>query len=159
MMYRLYSDNHHYQASVFGTLVMAVFFTFPSHTIAQEEFFLPDALRQSAHSPHQNLSNLNNIQLIERANDLRSQELNATQRTLNYQWLENHQNPSVVLGRKAYQAFFKRGLKEFWHRQRKERFKSKYVPDINGRGAVSGELDYNVRFSSDELKLGLTYEF
>lgn len=142
-----------------GMLVATIFLIVITSSSAEDEFFLPNSLVQGDNRQHLDFSNLNNAQLLERARELRSQELNATQRALNYQWLESHQNHEFVEGSKAYKAFFKRGLKEFWNRQRKERFKSERVPDINGRGSISREVDYDLHLSSDELKIGLSYEF
>lgn len=127
--------------------------------LAREEFFLPNTLVQGDNRQHSNFSSLNNTQLKDRAESLRSQELDANQRALNYQWLENQRNKEFTSGSKAYKAFFKRGFKEYWDRKRKEHFKSEHIPNLEGRGRVSGEVDYDLRLSSDELKIGLTYEF
>lgn len=127
--------------------------------LAGEEFFLPNTLVQGDNRQYSNFSSLNNTQLIDRAESLRSQELDANQRALNYQWLQNQRNKEFTSGSKAYKAFFKRGFKEYWDRKRKEHFKSERIPNLEGRGSVSGEVDYDLRLSSDELKIGLTYEF
>ena len=131
----------------------------PTTLLAESELFLPNTLTQGHNRQHTNFSSLNNIQLKDRAESLRSQTLNANQRALNYQWLKNHRDKQFTSGSKAYKAFFKQGFKEYWNRKRQEHFNSKRLPDINGRGHVSGEVDYDLRLSSDELKIGLSYEF
>jgi hypothetical protein len=159
MAFSLCSTNHYDRTGFITTIAAAVLIIFSTGTMAQEEFFLPNTLLHGKNIQHPGFRNLNNLQLIERADELRSQDFNAAQRELNHQWVENYQNDKAVHGSKAFQTLLKRGLKEFWDRQRKERFQSKYVPDIDGRGSISGEMDYDLRFSSDALKFGLTYEF
>lgn len=54
---------------------------------------------------------------------------------------------------------FNEGFNKYWNRKRHEKFKSEYVPDLNGQGAISTEVDYNLRVNSHELTLELTYQF
>lgn len=142
------------------TLALAILLSmFSSITTAEDEFFLPNTLIHGDNRHHTNIGHLSNDQLRDRARELRSQELNAYQRALNYQWLESHHKNEFLSGSKAYKTFFKKGFEKYWDRQRKERFKSNKVPDIHGKGRVSNEVDYDIKLSSDELKIGLSYEF
>ena len=153
------SKSHDLWTGWFKALTFSLALIAPTFVMAQDNFFLPNSLAQGDNQQQLNFSSLNNAQLIERAKDLRSQDLNATQRALNHQWLQNYQDQNFVEGSKVYRTILKRSLKKFWNRQRKERFKSERVPDINGRGTISREMDYDLRFTSDELKLKLIYEF
>ena len=149
--------------NLLGLFLFLIFLTLTSASFAQEKFYKNvasqgnDEQRTSAY--HSSFSHLNNEQLIERAHRLRSKDIDTTQQQLNYQWLQAYHNDDHILGKKVYQTIFKRGFKEFWNRQRKERFKSDHVPDADGRGSVSSEVDYKVRLTSDELKFKLSYEF
>ncbi|WP_461519004.1 hypothetical protein [Porticoccus sp.] len=125
-----------------------------------DEFLHPNTLYQGDNRQHTSFSDLNNIELNQRAEDIRSQAMPDTHRNLNYQWLEGYQKDEFVEGDKALQTFLKRGLEDYWNRQRKEHFHdSKRIPDIDGRGRITREVDYDLRLSSDELKIGLSYEF
>lgn len=141
------------------SILLSLIFLALTPGLSAEEFSSPKALSQSGSKQSLNFAYLNNEQLLERAQQLRSNAPNTTQQTLNYQWLKAHQNDDYILGKKVYQTLFKRGFKELWNRQRKERFKSEHVPDINGRGSVSNEVDYKLRLNSDELKVKFSYEF
>lgn len=139
-------------------LLLLICLVLPLKLYAQN-LFSNHSFSQPQNEQQLNFSYLNNKQLLERAKYLRSNNLNITQQILNYQWLKSHQNDDFIVGKKVYQTLFKQGFKAFWNRQRKERFKSEHIPDINGRGSVSNEIDYKLRLNSDELKIKLSHEF
>jgi|GEM_PF-989443 hypothetical protein len=147
-----------FSTNLLGLLLLLISLMLPLELYAQD-LFSNRSFSQWYSEQKLNLSHLNNEQLLERAQHLRSNNPNTTQQTLNYQWLKAHQNDNSIVGKKVYQTLFKRGFKAFWNRQRKERFKSERIPDINGRGSVSNEVDYKLRLNSDELKVKLSYEF
>lgn len=147
-----------FTTNLLGLLLLLISLMLPLELYAQD-LFSNHSFSQWYSEQKLNLSHLNNEQLLERAQHLRSNNPNTTQQTLNYQWLKAHQNDDSIVGKKVYQTLFKRGFKAFWNRQRKERFKSEHIPDINGRGSVSNEVDYKLRLNSDELKVKLSYEF
>jgi len=147
-----------FSTNLLGLLLLLISLMLPLELYAQD-LFSSRSFSQWYSEQKLNLSHLNNEQLLERAQHLRSNNPNTTQQTLNYQWLKAHQNDNSIVGKKVYQTLFKRGFKAFWNRQRKERFKSERIPDINGRGSVSNEVDYKLRLNSDELKVKLSYEF
>ena len=160
MVERLHASIHCISAGFVVTVAAGILLASVSvGTLAQDELFLPNTLTHGDNRLHINVSNLNNIQLSIRANALRSQALNANQRALNYQWLKNHQNEDFIVGSKAYKTLFKRGFKKYWNRKRHEKFKSKYIPDLDGQGAMSSEMDYDLHVNSHELTLKLTYQF
>lgn len=144
--------------NLIGTILTLIFLTI-TPDLSAEDFFSSDVSSQVNNGKNFNFSYLNNEQLLERAQQLRSQHPNSPQLKFNNQWLRAHQNDDHIIGKKVYQTLFKRGFKKFWHRQRKERFKSDHVPDLNGQGAVSSEVDYKLRLRPDELKVKLNYEF
>lgn len=149
--------------NLIGTILTLIFLTITPE-LSAEDFFSSDVSSQVNNEQNFNFSYLsfsylNNEQLLERAQQLRSQHPNSPQLKFNNQWLRAHQNDDHIIGKKVYQTLFKRGFKKFWHRQRKERFKSERIPDINGRGSVSNEVDYKLRLKSDEIKVKLSYEF
>jgi hypothetical protein len=160
MVERRHTSIHCISAGFVVTVVIGVLLiSVSSKSFAQDELFLPNTLTQGDNRQHINVSNLNNIRLSMRAEDLRSQVLNANQRALNYQWLKNHKNKEFIVGSKAYKMLFKRGFKKYWKRKRNEMFKSGLVPDLDGHGAMSNEMDYDLHVNSHELTLELTYQF
>ncbi len=160
MVERLHTSIHCISAGFVVTVVVGILLVSVSvGTLAQDELFLPNTLTHGDNRQYINVSNLNNIQLSMRAEALRSQALNANQRALNYQWLESHQNENFIIGSKAYKTLFKRGFKKYWNRKRHENFKNKYIPDLDGRGAMSSEIDYDLHVNSHGLTLELTYQF
>ena len=160
MVERLHASIHCISAGFVVTVAAGILLVSVSvGTLAQDELFLPNTLTHGENRQHTNVSNLNNSQLSMRAEALRSQALNANQRALNYQWLVSHQNKKFILGSKAYKTLFKRGFKKYWNRKRHENFKNKYIPNLNGQGAMSSEMDYDLHVNSRGLTVELTYQF
>jgi len=160
MVERLHASIHCISAGFVVTVAAGILLVSVSvGTLAQDELLLPNTLTRGDNRQRIDVSNLNNIQLSMRADALRSQALNANQRALNYQWLVSHQNEEFIVGSKAYKTLFKRGFKKYWNRKRHEKFKSKYIPDLDGQGAMTREMDYDLHINSHELTLKLTYQF
>ena len=92
---------------------------------------------------------------------MRDSSLSASQRAMNYQWLSEHSgSESAIHGKRAVSKLFQRSLKGYWNRKRDEHFgDNTLVPDSEGRGSVSSSFNYDVHVSSDELELGIVYEF
>lgn len=110
-----------------------------------------------------NATALDNKSLIEAANHFRSNDMNALQRELNYQWLhQQHHNKDIYLGSKVVSKIFKMGFKTYWKNLRKSQNplgKSSMTPDAEGKGKLMGDLNYNMRVSGDKLKVSVKYEF
>ena len=140
----------------------AIFALLLSSITTASDLFLPNDFVGSnvSHSPVDN--KLSNEELAERAEALRDQSLSITQRALNHQWMSQYQHSNNVEGSKAFSRLFKRGFKKYWDQKRKTDFANKdYIPNSDGKGKVKmgGDIDYDVRVSSNKINLGLTYEF
>ncbi|MGH1373369.1 MAG: hypothetical protein ACRBBW_15120 [Cellvibrionaceae bacterium] len=104
---------------------------------------------------------LSNLQLEDAANQIRTNEMSSQQRALNHQWLEQHHhgdNPDV--GSKVLSKLVKMGFRTYWDGVRNKHYSSaKAVPDGNGTGKVSEDVDYKIRLSGNKVKLSFEYEF
>ncbi|MCB1668784.1 MAG: hypothetical protein R3E73_14240 [Porticoccaceae bacterium] len=151
--------SRHLSIKSSAKFIVAALLLSTTHFAHAEGLFLPNDFVGSA-NPHSPIDKkLSNDELAERAAELRDQRLSITQRTLNHQWLSQHQDNDAIEGGKAFSQLFKRGFKKYWDRKRETDFADKdYVPDSNGGGRVN-EMDYKVRVSSDTINFGLTYEF
>lgn len=104
---------------------------------------------------------LSNLQLENAANQIRTNEMSSQQRALNHQWLEQHHhgdNPDV--GSKVLSKLVKMGLKTYWDGVRNKHYSAaQVIPDGDGSGKVSEEVDYKIRLSGNKVKLSFEYEF
>jgi hypothetical protein len=74
-------------------------------------------------------------------------------------WLqESQQYYDYDEGGAAVGKLFRIGLKT-WYRSYRSANRQSNLPDENGSGAVSNDIDYRVRLSSDRVKLQFNYEF
>lgn len=103
---------------------------------------------------------MNNIQLEQSAQDIRSQEMIAQQRALNHQWLAEQDHHDIKFGRKVITRLVKMGFRTYWDGVRETHYKhNAAVPTSSGLGKITPEVDYKVRLSGDKLKLSVHYEF
>lgn len=82
----------------------------------------------------------------------------------NQLWLNEYQADYEYRdGGSAVAELLREGFKSLYREYRQsDRAPTQLLPDENGRGGFGGystELNYNIRLSSDELKLGLEYSF
>ncbi len=102
---------------------------------------------------------LNNLQLVARADELRSTDMPMVQRSLNYQWLDNHQHENAVLDGKALSTLGNRMFGKYIEEQRDYYFgDGRYTSSGKKRNRFS-DIDYKVRFSSNQFRIGLKYQF
>ena len=74
-------------------------------------------------------------------------------------WLqEGQQHYDYDEGGAAIGKLFRMGVKT-WYRSYRSANRESKLPDENGSGAVSNDVDYRVRLSSDKVKFQLNYEF
>lgn len=108
-----------------------------------------------------NLTALTNEDLNLLADNSRHQQMSASQRALNQQWLhQNSEQSDVSLGSRALQKIIQQGVKTYWDSIRLTKFKgNKIIPDSNGKGNFSSEMEYKLRLKDDEVKLALEYSF
>lgn len=108
-----------------------------------------------------NLTALSNEDLNLLADNSRHQQMSASQRALNQQWLaQNSEGSDVSLGSRALQKIIQQGVKTYWDSIRLTKFKgNKIIPDSNGKGNFNSEMEYKLRLKDDEVKLALEYSF
>lgn len=108
-----------------------------------------------------NLTALTNEDLNLLADNSRHQQMSASQRALNQQWLaQNSEGSDVSLGSRALQKIIQQGVKTYWDSIRLTKFKgNKIIPDSNGKGNFNSEMEYKLRLKDDEVKLALEYSF
>jgi len=102
---------------------------------------------------------LDNQQLETAANYIRANEMSAEQRALNHQWLSQTGDGSIHLGNKVLSSIMRMGLKTYWVGVRNKHYKSTAMPDGNGNGQLTEEVEYKLRLSQDKVRLVLKYDF
>lgn len=104
---------------------------------------------------------LSNTQLEDAANHIRTNDMSSEQRALNHQWLEQHHHgDDPYIGSKVLSKLMKMGLRTYWDGVRNKHYSSaKAIPDSNGSGKVTEEVDYKIRLSGNKVKLSFEYEF
>lgn len=104
---------------------------------------------------------LSNTQLENAANQIRTNDMSSEQRALNHQWLEQHHHgDDPYIGSKVLSKLMKMGLRTYWDGVRNKHYSSaSAVPDGNGSGKVTEEVDYKIRLSGNKVKLSFEYEF
>lgn len=104
---------------------------------------------------------MTNDQLLQAAQYIRSDNMSAQQRALNHQWLEQeHYNQELRLGNKVVSKIFKMGFKTYWNGVRNKHYSSSTViPDGDGKGKLTQDVDYKLRLSDDKVRLSLQYDF
>ena len=135
-------------------------------------FFIPDNMHFYNPLKHSNgaektnykpnTKNLDNKSLIEAAAHYRSNNMNATQRALNYQWLQqqHHSGKDIDYGSKVLSKLFKMGLQTYWNSVQSNAIRSnKMAPDANGRGFFTQDVSYDMKVSADKINISLEYEF
>lgn len=104
---------------------------------------------------------MDNNSLLRSAEQLRNTEMSAEQRALNYQWLQQHQgDDDPQVGGKVLQTLMKMGFKTYWEGTRINLDSNdEALPNSDGNGKVTDDIDYKIRMSGDKIKLSFEYEF
>jgi len=104
---------------------------------------------------------LSNDQLEDAANHIRTNDMSSEQRALNHQWLEQHHHgDDPYIGSKVFSKLMKMGFRTYWDGVRNKHYSSaSAIPDGNGTGKVSKDVDYKIRLSGNKVKLSFEYEF
>ncbi len=105
---------------------------------------------------------LTNAQLEAAAEDIRSSDMSSQQRALNYQWLQSYDQDqdNISTGGRVLQKLVKMGFRTYWDGVRNKHYSdAKVLPDSNGSGKITEEVDYKLRMSDDKVKLTFEYEF
>jgi len=102
---------------------------------------------------------LDNLQLESAARYIRANEMSAEQRALNHQWLSQEGNNNIHIGNKVLSSIMRMGLKTYWSSVRNKHYKSTAVPDGNGNGQLTEEVEYKLRLSQNKVRLVLEYDF
>lgn len=131
------------------------------------ELFLPDSFNyynplkhgavktSRAADPHA----LDNQQLEAAASYIRANEMSAEQRALNHQWLSQTGDSNIRIGNKVLSSIMRMGFKTYWTGVRNKHYKSTAMPDGNGNGQLTEEVEYKLRLSQDKVRLVLKYDF
>ncbi|NHN39619.1 hypothetical protein G8764_20150 [Pseudomaricurvus alcaniphilus] len=103
---------------------------------------------------------MDNETLLRSAQQLRSDTMTQEQRALNHQWLVQGTDDSAVVGSKVFSTLMKMGFKTYWEGNRVQfGGDNRVLPNDDGDGRITDDMDYKVRFSGDKIKLSLEYEF
>ncbi|MYM62982.1 hypothetical protein [Pseudomaricurvus sp. HS19] len=104
---------------------------------------------------------MSNEQLATMAEYIRNNEMSAEQRALNHQWLEQeHYNDDIRVGGKVLSYLFRMGFRTYWDGLRNKHYNNtNLVPDGDGNGQITEEVEYKLRLSEDEARLLVEYEF
>lgn len=102
---------------------------------------------------------LDNQQLETAASNIRANEMSAEQRALNHQWLSQEGNDNVRIGNKVLSSIMRMGFKTYWSGIRNQHYKSTAIPDGNGNGQLTEEVEYKLRLSQNKVRLVLKYDF
>lgn len=110
---------------------------------------------------HSSNRELDNESLIRSAEQLRNTEMSAEQRALNYQWLQMHEDgDGTQVGGRVLQTLMKMGFKTYWEGTRINLDGDEQaIPNSDGNGKVTEDIDYKIRMSGDKIKLSFEYEF
>ncbi len=138
---------------------------FVSPATAEDAMFLPNTLPYSASEDNASTINevrtLSNLNLAEQARLMRSGEMSAEQRAINYQWLSIHAGEeSGVNTGKAFSRIVQQTLLEYWQSKHSQSRDNKFITDRDGDISTQlYDVDYKVRLSDNGIKFGFKYEF
>jgi len=102
---------------------------------------------------------LDNQQLETAASYIRANEMSAEQRALNHQWLSQAGDSNIRIGNKVLSSIMRMGFKTYWTGVRNKHYKSTAMPDGNGTGQLTEEVEYKLRLSQNKVRLVLEYDF
>jgi len=131
------------------------------------ELFLPDSFNyynplkhgaekvSRASDPHA----LDNQQLETAASYIRANDMSAEQRALNHQWLNQAGDSNIRIGNKVLSSIMRMGFKTYWSGVRNKHYPSTVMPDGNGNGQLTDEVEYKLRLSQNKVRLVLKYDF
>jgi hypothetical protein len=125
--------------------------TFPASEYAYSENFGNRVTPYSA---------LSNDALVIRAEQLRDSPVSTNPQVMNYRWLSQQSDQTNALsGGRAISKLVERQLKDYIESHKSGQWlRQKLMPDGNGQGFIK-DVDYILKLRSDELVIGLDYEF
>ena len=160
-----------------GAMALALIYT--SAPCQADDLFIPESnsLKRHQNSMPLHFSDsafgMDNKDLEEAVQNLRSNAMSSTQRQLNYQWLQMHSELSVneeryglpkrkraVTGGKAVNQILKMGWRTYWE-QKEQQNKHGLLPSKGGKMQFeqTGALEYDVRLSGDKLNFSFELDF
>ncbi len=135
-------------------------FVAPAAADPARQVFLPTEVDAYADSSHASYTILSNRDLVIRANQLRGGRLSPSQRAMNYQWLSEHSgNEDAIRGDKAITKLLERHLENYLDRRQTTRWIKQKLLEQGPDGNVRRSFDYDVRLRSDNVVIGVRYEF
>ncbi len=156
-------------------LTVAVMAGAPQFVCAQESMppppsqYIPEQLnyynplkhaRSNSRQYDSGAAGMSNEQLATMAEYIRNNEMSTQQRALNHQWLEQeHYNDDIRVGGKVLSYLLRMGFRTYWDGLRNKHSSTNLVPDGDGNGQITEEVEYKLRLSEDEAKLMVEYEF
>lgn len=136
------ADNQLHQ---YNTNQQPATFTFNSKqttAIPERKAYIPQLISSSQFSLQSQLALENDIHL-----------------EFNYLWMRQSQDHYRYSdGGAALGRLFRMGVKT-WYKNYRDSNRNVNLPNENGGGAISHDIDYRLRLSSDRVKLALEYEF
>lgn len=105
-------------------------------------------------------ASLTNEELFLRAEQLRDANIDLSQRVMNYRWLsEQSDQEKTTQGGRAISKLAERKLRAYLdEREGSAWIKQKLLPDNDGSGFIKS-VDYDLKLRSDQLVIGVEYEF
>ncbi|TQV85675.1 hypothetical protein FKG94_02195 [Exilibacterium tricleocarpae] len=174
------TDRIHPLPFYMATLLLALSAIAPQLSWAEnsDDIFIPDnllfynPLKQTDNrveiSALPSTTGLDNQALEQAAMHFRDNQMNSTQRALNYQWLhQHHHQTDLEHDSKVLSKLLKMGLRTYWDNMQKPGF----MTGKNSLGTGSGskksyrssftksEVDYDLKISGNKLKLSMDYKF
>ena len=104
---------------------------------------------------------MDNETLLRSAEQIRSDSMRPEQRVLNHQWLQQAEDEdSQRVGGRAFSSLLRMGFKTYWEGNRASfGHSNRMIPDSQGGGQITRDVDYRIRVSGDDIRLSLEYEF
>ena len=131
---------------------------------ADDSMFLPSEIKTSKKDPSATRSELRilcNEQLAKRSEQIRSSQMSATHRALNYDWLASYSEDSRQYHNgRAFGRIAQKMLRQYWDRKRLELGdKALLDEDGNLKQREFRGIDYGLTTSGGGLNFGLNYTF
>ncbi|MCV6605748.1 MAG: hypothetical protein OIF34_10610 [Porticoccaceae bacterium] len=158
--------KHFFQRALSGRFLLSavVCAAFSCSANAESNMFLPSEIKGSKKddsSTRTELRSLCNKQLAQRSEQIRSNQMSATHRALNHDWLASYsEEHRPYHGGRAFGRIAQKMLREYWE-QKRHKLGDKSLLDEDGklRQREFRGIDYGLTTSGGGLNFGLNYTF
>lgn len=142
---------------------LAVCAMFACNALADDDMFIPSSLTssKSESSPaYPELDTLCNKGLAQRSEMIRSNEMSATHRALNYDWLSSYsENSRQYHGGRAAGRIAQQLLRQYWNHKRKQLGNNALLDENGDFKREYNGIDYDFSTSGGGLNVGFSYTF